>query len=186
MQLIHYLLAIFFTLGSIYGNAVVDSRNAPEKGEALTVEIIGIDKMKFVVKKNVPGVVVGDSISTVDGNTYLVLEAIKVEPEAEITIQLTTKSMLPSRSMSHNWILLKREADPADFDKEAVLAVDNNYIPPHKEHEILANTALAAPSETVSVTFEAPANQGMYDYICSFPGHFANDMRGKLIVQEQL
>ena len=140
--------------------------------------------MKFVVEKNKPGVVVGDSIKTVDGEAYLTLEAIKVEPGKKVTIRLTTKSELPPRSMSHNWVLLKREADPAAFDKEAVLAVDNNYIPPLKENEIIAHTGLAGGGETVSVTFTAPKKQGMYDYLCSFPGHFANDMRGKLIVQK--
>ena len=32
-------------------------------------------------------------------------------------------------------------------------------------------------------TFKVPAEAGSYDYICSFPGHFAAGMRGKLVVK---
>lgn len=187
MYAVYYLLLMLITISPVEHEEItetgeyINSDNVPQR----TVEVIGINKMKFVVKKNNPGVVVGDTVTTIDGQTFLTLEAIKVEPGSRIKITLTTKSKLPPRSMSHNWILLKQEADPADFDKEAVLAVDNNYIPPHKEDEIIAHTGLAAGGETVSTTFITPQKQGMYDYLCSFPGHFANDMRGKLIVQEQ-
>ncbi|MDX1586318.1 MAG: plastocyanin/azurin family copper-binding protein [Balneolaceae bacterium] len=179
------LLAIILPM-IIMGGELNVSVSEPSTGspEPKTIEIIGIDKMKFVVARNSPSVVVSDSITTAYGNTYRVLEAIKVKPSQEVTIQLTTVSELPPRSMSHNWVLLTEEANPAEFDKEAVLAVDNNYIPPHKEDHIIARTALVEGGETAGVTFKAPQEQGMYDYLCSFPGHFANEMRGKLIVQK--
>lgn len=153
--------------------------------QEVTVEIIGIDKMKFVVAGNGDQVVVGETIETKDGEQYWELEALKAEPGSRLTLKLTTKSTLPPKSMSHNWVLLKPGADRAEFDKSAVLAVDNNYIPREKEDEIIAQTGLAAGGETVEVTFTVPTKQGMYDYLCSFPGHFANGMRGKLIVQHQ-
>lgn len=184
MHLINYLFSFLILLFSLSG--INSDLCTPDKTKVQprTIEITGIDKMKFVVEANKPGVVVGDSIKTVNGETYRILEAIKVKPGQEVTLKLNTKSNLPPRSMSHNWVLLKQEADPAAFDKEAVLAVENNYIPPLKENEIIANTGLASGGETVSVTFTTPEKQGMYDYLCSFPGHFANDMRGKLIVQK--
>lgn len=158
----------------------------PDQPEERTVEVIGIDKMKFVVSQNRPGVVVGDTITTADGEQYLELEGIKAAPGIQLKVELTSKSTLPRQSMSHNWVLLKPDADRAKFDKEAVLAVEHNYIPPEKEDETIAYTGLAAGGQTVSATFKVPEKQGMYDYLCSFPGHFANGMRGKLIVQEEM
>lgn len=186
MHLIHYLFLILFSTISFSLSSTEEEVVPHQKKETepQIVQIIGVDKMKFVVQENSPSVVIGNTVTTADGSSYLELEAIKAKPGQELTIELTTKSELPPRSMSHNWILLKPETNPAVFDKEAVLAVENNYIPPQMEDNIIAHTKLAAGGETVSVTFNTPEQQGMYNYLCSFPGHFANDMRGKLIVQE--
>lgn len=188
MYLFNYLASVFLVF-SLFADAESDiSRILYDNLElnTKTVEIIGIDQMKFVVDSNTNDIVVGEKINTAEGESYFELEAIKVEPGTQLTVKLISKSELPSRSMAHNWVLLKQEADRAEFDKEAVLAVDNDYIPPEKEDEIIANTGLAAGGETVSITFEVPDKQGMYDYLCSFPGHFVNGMRGKLIVQEKM
>ena len=56
-------------------------------------------------------------------------------------------------------------------------------IPADKKDSIIANTALAGPGETVEVTFKVPAKAGSYNFLCSFPGHYALGMRGKLIVK---
>jgi azurin len=188
MYLVNYLASLLLVF-SLFGEIDVTQStevedNTPPKQK--TIEIIGIDKMKFAVNKNAADVVVGEPISTADGKRYLELQAIKVEPGTRLTVKLISKSELPPKSMSHNWVLLKQESDRAEFDKAAVLAVENNYIPPQKEDEVIANTGLAAGGETASATFQVPEKQGMYDYLCSFPGHFANGMRGKLIVQEQM
>lgn len=190
MHLLKYLMPmlIMFSLSGEYpGSADLRPPEASSNMEQpqQTVEIIGIDKMKFVVAQNTPAVVVGDTITTADGNSYLELEAIRAEPGSRLRVELRTKSELPPKSMSHNWVLLKPDADRDAFDKAAVLAVDNNYIPPEKEYQVIANTGLAAGGETASASFEVPGKQGLYDYLCSFPGHFANGMRGKLIVQER-
>ena len=190
MHLFQYLLAImmvFSTTGEFPHST--DSRSPGAEAKHLqpqqTVEVIGIDKMKFVVAENTPAVVVGDTVTTADGSSYLELEAIRVEPGSRLTVELRTKSELPEKSMSHNWVLLKHGADRDAFDKAAVLAVDNKYIPQEKEYQLIANTGMAAGGETASVSFEVPRQQGLYDYLCSFPGHFANGMRGKLIVQQR-
>ena len=46
---------------------------------------------------------------------------------------------------------------------------------------VLANTKVVGGGEKDTIEFTAPA-PGTYDYICTFPGHYAI-MKGKLVVQ---
>jgi azurin len=62
---------------------------------------------------------------------------------------------------------------------------DNDYIPQDLKNQILAHTALAGGGETVEVTFTVPQEPGSYQYICSFPGHYASGMKGMLTVKKQ-
>jgi azurin len=113
----------------------------------------------------------------------LLLQNIEAEAGEELRIRLTTVSNLPALAMAHNWILLKIGIDPADFANAAVKAKNNEYIPQDRTDDIIAHTGLAGGGETVEVTFTVPEKTGEYDYLCSFPGHFAAGMKGKLIVQ---
>ncbi|WP_138431210.1 plastocyanin/azurin family copper-binding protein [Fodinibius saliphilus] len=145
-----------------------------------TIEITGIDQMKFVVDDNQEGITVGDAVG---GDGMLLLESISAEPGEEIRIRLITKSSLPANAMAHNWILLTMGADGQAFATAAAQAKDNDYIPADKENQIIAQTGLAAGGETVEVTFTAPEEPGDYEYICSFAGHYAAGMKGMLNVE---
>ena len=127
--------------------------------KARTVELIGDEKMKFDK----------DEIVAKPGETIrLVLKAVGTMPKA---------------IMAHNFVLLQPTADVAEFNKAAFNARPTDFIPPDKKSDIIAATALAGGGETVEVTFKVPAKAGSYTYLCSFPGHFAMGMRGKLIVK---
>lgn len=127
--------------------------------EARTIEINGNNQMKFDVT------------------------TITAKPGEEIRIVLTTVSKLPPTAMSHNVVVLKKEADVKAFANASAKARDNDYIAPDMEGEIIAATALAGGGETVEVTFTAPEESGDYPYICSFPGHYYGGMKGTLTVQ---
>ncbi len=88
---------------------------------------------------------------------------------------------MPKTAMGHNWVLLKKGVDKSTFAQEAVNAKDNDYIPSDRSGDIIAHTEMLGGGESTSVTFKAPA-KGMYDYLCSFPGHFMK-MKGKFIVK---
>ena len=148
-----------------------------------TIDIIGIDRMKYVVKEEGELLGTAETIKTSNGETYLLLQNIEAEAGEELRIRLTTVSNLPALAMAHNWILLKIGIDPADFANAAVKAKNNEYIPQDRTDDIIAHTGLAGGGETVEVTFTVPEKTGEYDYLCSFPGHFAAGMKGKLIVQ---
>lgn len=144
-----------------------------------TIEMIGIDQMKFVVESEEEGITVGDKTGD-----YLLLKTIEAEPGEEIRIRLYTESDLPASAMAHNFVLLTMEGDGAAFANAAAKAKDNDYIPSDLEDQIIAHTDLAAGGETVEVTFTAPEEPGDYEYLCSFPGHYAASMKGTLTVQE--
>lgn len=144
-----------------------------------TIELIGIDQMKFTVESKQEGITVGNKTGD-----YLLLKSIKAKPGEEIRIRLYTESDLPASAMAHNFILLTMEADAAAFANAASKARDNDYIPSDLEDQIIAHTDLAAGGETVEVTFTAPENPGDYEFLCSFPGHYAAGMKGTLSVQE--
>lgn len=149
-------------------------------GEARTIEIIGIDQMKFAVKEKSEGITVGSEVGT-DG--LLQLKTITAKPGEKLHIKLTTKSELPKTAMAHNWLLLALNADAKAFATAAMKAKDNDYVPTDMQDQIIAQTGLAGGGETHEVTFTVPEETGEYDYICTFPGHFVGGMKGKLIVE---
>ena len=150
--------------------------------DARTIDIYGIDRMKFVVKDTTGGVMVGESVE-VNGETYYMLEGISAETGEELTVRLTTISSLPPSAMSHNFVLLSQDTDPAAFNTASIKAKDNQYIAPEMEDQVLQDTGLVGGGETAEITFNAPEEVGDYEYVCSFPGHFSAGMRGTLSVQ---
>jgi azurin len=146
-----------------------------------TIDIIGTDQMKFVVKEKGKRISAGSSIKTFNGKSYLMLNQIEAEPGEQLRIRLRTLSQLKPEMMAHNWVLLDRRVDAQAFVNAANR--ENDYIPPGREKEIIANTGLAADGETVEITFSVPEVPGRYEYVCSFMAHFAAGMRGQLIVQ---
>ncbi|PAU93258.1 hypothetical protein CK503_12605 [Aliifodinibius salipaludis] len=143
-----------------------------------TIEMVGIDRMKFVVEGEEEGIKTGEKMGD-----YVLLESITAEPGEELRIRLTTESTLPASAMAHNFVLLTMNADATAFANAASKARDNEYIPADMEDQIIAHTDLASGGETVEVTFTAPEETGEYEYICSFPGHYSGGMKGILNVE---
>lgn len=158
-----------------------DTTEAPES-TVRTIEIYGIDQMKYVVKDTTGGLQTGETFE-VNGETYYQLEGITAEAGEKLNIKLTTISQLPPAAMSHNFLLLAMDTDVEAFATASIRAKDNGYVAPDLEDQVLQNSGLAAGGETVELTFSAPSEAGEYDYICSFPGHFTGGMRGTLTVQ---
>ena len=165
------------------GESDTDAREgASTDTETRTIEVIGIDKLKFVVAEQDEGLQTGEEI-TVNGSTYYLLTGINASPGEELTINLKTISNLPAQAMSHNWLLLQPEADAKAFNDASVQAKDNAYVAPEMENLVIIDTGLVADGESKSITFNAPEQTGDYDYICTFPGHFAAGMKGTLTVE---
>lgn len=119
----------------------------------------------------------------IHGNDQMQYNKDRLQVKAGQVVVLTLKHVgeMPKTAMGHNWVLLTKGTDRASFAEDAVNAKDNDYIPESRSGDIIAHTGLVGGGETTEVTFEAPA-KGIYDYICSFPGHYVK-MHGKFIVQ---
>ena len=87
------------------------------------------------------------------------------------TVRLTFQNTATNPAMSHNVVVLAQGASVNDVGQAAMSAADSDYIPAEFSDQILAHTAMAAPGETVTVEFTAPA-EGEYTYVCTFPGHY--------------
>lgn len=111
------------------------------------------------------------------------VEDISASPGEEIRIRLETQSDMPASAMAHNWVLLTMDSDPQAFADAAANAQDDDYIPSDMEDQIVAQTEMAAGGETTEVTFTVPEEPGEYEFVCTFPGHYAAGMRGTLTVE---
>lgn len=105
---------------------------------------------------------------------------LRVPANSKVTLTLRHNGQMPKSAMGHNFVLLKQGTDIAAFGMKAIEAgIDKEHIP--DSDAIIAHTGLIGGGESTTVTFDAPG-PGTYDYICSFPGHYAM-MQGKLIVE---
>ncbi|MEM6685839.1 MAG: azurin [Bacteroidota bacterium] len=104
---------------------------------------------------------------------------ITVYEGQEVTVVLKHVGRMNKNIMGHNFVLLKKGTNMTAFANKAMVATDREYIP--EGDEVIAHTKLIGGGETTSITFTAPA-KGIYDYVCSFPGH-AGMMKGKFVVK---
>jgi azurin len=104
---------------------------------------------------------------------------IKVKAGQKVKVTLRHIGKLNKQVMGHNFVLLNQGVDLAAFAGKAVVASATEYIP--EGSDVLAHTKLIGGGETAVIEFDAPA-AGTYDFLCSFPGHYAM-MKGKFIVE---
>lgn len=119
---------------------------------------------------------------TIEANDRMQFDLKEIKVEAGQTVVLTLKHVgkLPKAAMGHNWVLLTPGTEINEFGMAASKARDNDYIPADSEN-IIVNTELLGGGEETTIEFTAP-EAGTYDFICSFPGHYAM-MKGKFIVE---
>lgn len=127
----------------------------------------------------VNGQVVEVSIS---GNDQMQFNKNEIRVKAGQTVRLTLNHVgeMSEKVMGHNWVLLKKGTDIPEFGNAAASAKENDYIPQGTD-KVIAHTEIIGGGESVTIEFQAP-EAGTYDFICSFPGHYAL-MKGKFIVE---
>lgn len=147
--------AFFFTAcggdsssSSSADKAATAEEAAPAIPDAVEISIAGDDAMKFDQER---------------------LEAFEGQ---EITLTLTHSGQMAKAAMGHNWVLLAKGTDMTEFATAAMTATETEYIPADMDGAVIAHTTVIGGGESTSVTFTAPES-GVYDFICSFPGHYA-------------
>ena len=118
------------------------------------------------------------AIKTVQGQMRYDVTDFTVRPGVEVKLTLDNTDDIP-----HNLVLFQAGTD-------VVAAANKNLEKPDEalkrdwlpaDPRILANTKLVGPKTTGEVVFKAPANGGIYPYVCTFPGHALN-MKGQMRV----
>lgn len=127
-------------------------------GPPKIVEITGDDFMKFDVTK------------------------FDAKPGQSITVKFKNIGELPKEAMAHNWVLLAKHVDVPRFVEAGISHPETDYIAFGQSFYVLAKTKLLGPGESDSVTFTAPRESGAYDYVCTFPEHYASGMKGVITV----
>ena len=96
----------------------------------------------------------------------------------ELTVapgQLVEIVFVNSDQMQHNFLLgapgsLDTIGLAADKLAQSPNAVAQQYVP--EIPQVLYATKLVDPEQTLTFQFKAPAEQGQYPYVCTFPGHW--------------
>jgi azurin len=124
-----------------------------------------------------------DVLIQISGNDMMRYSKNKFTVGAGQKVKLEFKNIgkLPKAAMGHNIVILKKGIDVLGFCNEALKFPNEGYFPKTKKNEVVANTKLLGPGESDIVYFVAPS-KGDYDFVCSFPGHFAL-MKGKMTVE---
>ena len=123
---------------------------------------------------------------TISGNDTMQFDIKNFDVTAGNKVKIIFKNTgkLPKIAMGHNLVLLKKGVTAIAFGQKALGAGANavNPLPDSLKGDVIANTKLLGPGEEEIVSFTAPSEKGAYEYVCTFPGHFAM-MRGTMTVK---
>ncbi|MFD1162400.1 azurin [Hwangdonia seohaensis] len=170
MRTIKYALAFIFSCAILLGCGGKEEK----KKEGFTYENKKSTTKK--VEESDPNQVVLTS------NDQMKFNKTEIRVKAGKKVKLTLKHIgkLDKKIMGHNFVLLKQGVSVSAFGNHAATFAENEYIPEDTK-DIIVHTKLIGAGETTVIEFDAPA-VGEYDFLCSFPGHYAI-MKGKFIVE---
>lgn len=119
---------------------------------------------------------------TITGNDQMQFNLAEMKVKAGQTVRITLQHVgkMDKNVMGHNWVLLTKGTEIGAFGLTAVEAKATDYVPAGTT-QVIAHTKLLGGGESDTIEFVAP-EAGTYDFICSFPGHYAL-MKGKFIVE---
>ena len=123
---------------------------------------------------------------TITGNDTMQFDVKEFTVQAGEKVELTFKNIgkLPKLAMGHNLVILKEGVSPLKFGQKitGMGASPTNPLPKESLVEVIAATKLLGPGESEKLSFTAPKKAGLYQFLCSFPGHYAI-MRGVMVVE---
>ena len=129
----------------------------------------------------------GDQTVSISANDQMKFDTTDINGAVgqKITLTLTNDGSLPKAVMAHNLVVLKPGTDVEAFiaAASAKARAADGYLPDDAQAgQMIVHTKLLGPGEEDTITF-TPTAAGVYEYVCTFPGHTAAGMRGKIIVQ---
>ena len=105
----------------------------------------------------------------------------KIKAGQDVKLSMKNIGKMPKAAMAHNVVILAPGTDVQAFGEAAVKATATDHIPADMKSDVIAHTKLLGPGESDEITFKV-TDPGVYDFICSFPGHFGT-MHGKIVAE---
>jgi azurin len=148
-----------------------DTSKTKQSAENTETTIPGIEKLNFT-----------DTISLSAGeNMRFDNELFRVRAGKKIKLIFTNTGKKSPASMTHNVVILMKGTDIADFADAVHNAKDEQYVPASVSSLVIAHTRLVSGGDSDVVEFTIPL-AGVFDFICSFPGHWGT-MQGKIVAE---
>ena len=167
-----YFFAIVLLLISC-GVTTDNKNNSKESSPAESAEttVPGVEKLAFT-----------DSIQLkANENMRFDKELFRVRAGKKISLIFKNTGAKSAAAMAHNVVILQSGVDIADFADVAHNAKAEQYVPSSLDSLMIAHTRLVGAGDSDQVNFII-AKPGVYDFICSFPGHWGT-MQGKIVAE---
>ena len=155
------------------GQTESDKKNPKESSPAEKAEtsVPGIEKLSFT-----------DTIRLMAGEDMRFNnELFRVKAGKKIKLIFKNTGKKSPASMAHNVVVLMKGTDIADFADAVHNAKNEQYVPASVMPLVIAHTGLVSGGNSEEVEFTI-TQAGVYDYICSFPGHWGT-MQGKIVAE---
>jgi azurin len=163
-----------WTSGVAFRNIKIkELSKAQQQAESENIErtIPGAEKLEFT-----------DTIALqANDNMRFNKEMFKIRTGKKISLIFKNTGAPSNTTMAHNVVILKKGTDIADFADAVHTAKNEQYVPTSVESLVIAHTKLVSGGESDEVDFTI-SQPGIYDYICSFPGHWGT-MQGKIVAE---
>jgi len=143
------------------------------------------DTTSEVSPASIPGidkVAVTDTINLqANDDMHFNNDLFKVKSGKKVILVLKNIGSQVGAPMSHNVVVLAKGTDIASFASVAKMDKGEEYVPSSLATSIIAHTksVIAGKSESIEFTLAKP---GVYDFICSYPGHWGT-MQGKIVAE---
>jgi len=143
----------------------------PTESENIERTIPGAEKLEFT-----------DAIELqANENMRFDKEMFKIKTGKKIRLIFKNTGAPSNTAMAHNVVILKKGTDIADFADAVHSAKNEQYVPSSVGSLVIAHTKLVSGGDSDEVDFTI-SQPGIYDYICSFPGHWGT-MQGKIVAE---
>jgi azurin len=171
------ICAYLFTIALLFASCKnAESNQKENKGtvpaaENIEATVPGVEKLNFT-----------DTIQLQAGdNMRFDHELFRVRAGKKIRLVLMNTTKKSTTSMTHNVVILVKGTDIADFADAVRTAKEEQYTPASVASLIIAHTKMVPGGASDVVEFVIPQT-GVYDFICSFPGHWGT-MQGKIVAE---
>jgi azurin len=174
MKIIYPFIIAGILLSASCGNAEENAKKGSgtaQPSESAATTLPGIDKMKFT-----------DTIRLKAGNEMRFdQELFRVKAGKKLWLILNNTAKKSALSMTHNVVVLAKGTDIADFADAVRNARNEQYTPSSVASLVIAHIGMVAGGDSGETEFTL-SQPGVYDFICSFPGHWGT-MQGKIVAE---